>query len=139
MKMTTTVSAMSVLFLVLVTQHTSLGQGKDPTPTPKLLVTECAQDGFKAWIPYSAVREKIAQFDDVELDAGFRSHGEGPTFWFVRAKQDIFEGSVNDIYSGSVWVANDHQLRLPSGNNQARVAPTSARAAQSAGPLFAFF
>ena len=123
-KMTVTVSAMSVFILVLTTQYPSSGQPKAPKTNPKLLLTECAQDGFEVWVPYSAKREKVAQVDDLELDAGFPSSTEGPTFWFVRGKQEIFQASVDEMYSAAVWIAIEHRLGLSTTTNQARIAIT---------------
>jgi hypothetical protein len=138
MRTTATLSTVSALFLLLVAQYPSLSQGKAKA-NPKLLVTECAQDGVEAWIPYSSKRTKVAQIDDVELDGGFPSNDEGPTFWFVREGKDTFEASVNDFHSANAWIAIDHDRPLPSGSNHARVAITYFVEAVGGGELVRVF
>lgn len=138
MKMTVAVSAVSVLLFVLVAQHPSF-EGGFPKTNPKLLITECAQDGIEAWIPYSSKRTKVAQIDDVELDGGFPSNDEGPTFWFVGGEKDTFEASVNHFYSANAWIAIDHDRPLPRASNHARVAITYFVEAVGGGELVRVF
>ncbi len=122
-KMMATVSAMSVLSLVVVTQHLSLGQGKAPKTNPKLLITECAGDGFEVWVPYPG-RHKIARVADLDLEADSPTGQGDETFWFTREKNEIFEFSVDDMYSQSVWIAVDRDRTLLSTPNQAHIALT---------------
>lgn len=88
------------------------------------MITECAQDGFEAWIPYSGKREKIAQVGDVDIEANFSAHNDGAVIWFVRGQKEIFETSVDDLYSGSVWVAIDQDSALLNDPNQGRMSLT---------------
>jgi hypothetical protein len=121
-KRTSTVSALTVLFFVLGTQHPSI-RASVPKTTPNLVITECAGDGTQAWIPYSGPRQTIAHAADVDLDAAFRADTSA-TFWFVRDKKEIFSFSVDDIDSGSVWIAVDNDPSLFSTPNRARIAIT---------------
>lgn len=130
-KMMATVSAMSVLFLVVVTQHLSLGQGKAPKTNPRLLITECAGDGFEVEVPYPG-RHKIARVADLDLEAKPTAGGDA-TFWFMREENEIFKFSVDDMYSGFVWIAVDKDPTLLSTPNQAHIALTYSDGGGSGG------
>lgn len=124
MKMLSSVSTLSVFLLILITQGQLSDRGKAPKINPQLLITECAEDGFEVWIPYSATRKKIAEVANVDLEAGFSAQDEGAHLWFVRGKKEIFEASLNDLYSGSVWIAVDHGRALDGTHDQAHIALT---------------
>jgi len=122
MRVITKVSALCAPLLILIAQGQLFGKTKASKMLPELLITECAGDGFEVWIPYSATRDKIAEVANVDLEAGFSPQDEGANFWFVREKKDIFKVSINDLFSGSVWIAIDHDRRLVSKKNEAHIA-----------------
>jgi hypothetical protein len=119
MKLTAAVTIFVLLF-VLVAQQSALSQRKARKRTSRLLIAECAGDGTDAWIPYSGTREKIARAADVDLEAAFHGNTTA-TFWFLRNGKEISSASIDDIDSGSVWIAID---RDPSAENRARIAFT---------------
>lgn len=85
---------------------TAVAQPSAQTAKPQLLITECAYDGVSAFIPYSGERIAITRIGDVELQAGFTpGNGGGATFWLLRETRMIFSFTVDDLDSGSIWVA----------------------------------
>lgn len=124
MKMTASVSLLSVLLCIFTTQELSSAQGKTTTPNPRLLITRCVEDGFDVSIPEHPALEKIARVADVDLEASFPTEDDGATFWFGRGKKEIFRFSTKDLSSQSVWIAVDHNRGLRGTHDQAYIALT---------------
>lgn len=84
---------------------------------PKLLITECADDGFRAFVPETQSRTRIALIGDIDLEAAFRSENEedGATFWFVRGGKTIFPFTAEDLSADGVWIAVDRDVKSTLG------------------------
>ena len=82
------------------------------TTHPNLLITECADDGYRVFVPESQSRTRIALIGDVDLEAAFRSENEedGATFWFVRKGKTIFSFTAKDLSADGVWIAVDREV-----------------------------
>lgn len=75
---------------------------------PKLMIAECAEDGFYAFIPDEGPRTRIARVGDIDLEAAFiPPNGDGATFWFVRQGKTIFSFAAKDVVASGVWIAVD--------------------------------
>lgn len=100
--------AASIVFALLFAP--ALGQS--PRKKPRLLVTVCANDGVFASVAYSeeriGERIRITRVGDAELQPGYEpSHTESPTFWVVQQGVTISSFTVEDMYTGNIWVAVD--------------------------------
>lgn len=124
MKTILPLSLLSILLCPCAFQDLSSGQTKPATPNPNLLIAKCVEDGFNAQITEDPVRERIARFADVDLDATFPPGGAGAEFRFVRANKEIFMFAAKDLVSSSVWIAVDHSRALDRTHDQAHVALT---------------
>lgn len=76
------------------------------------LIARCANDGFDIWLPEYPNRQRVAQVKDVELEAELGNKEIGARLWFVRSKRAIYEFTLRDLSSPSVWIVTDHE-RLP--------------------------
>ncbi len=124
MKIILSVSLLSVFFCLLPTQERLLGQGESTKANPRLLIAECAGDGFNVLIRDDGVREKIARIGVVDLEAAFSGQDDGAKFWFMRGKQEIFSFEASDLSSPSVWIAVDHDIQPYRHPSQAHIALT---------------
>jgi hypothetical protein len=87
-------------------QNQASTQNKPETRRPRLLIGDCAEDGFQAFIPDDEPRARIARMRDLDVEAGFGSRdGDGATFWFVRKGKAIYSFKVKDLNASEVWIA----------------------------------
>lgn len=124
MKTILSLSLLSILLCPRAFRDVSPGQMKPTLPNPRLLIAKCVEDGFNAQITEDPVRERIARFADVELDAAFPPGDASATFWFVRANKELFRFTAKDLVSSSVWIAVDHSRALDRTHDEAHVALT---------------
>src|SRR6185437_3350887 len=66
---------------------------------PRLLISECADDGFYAYVPDSTSRTRIARIGNIDLDAAFVTSDEenGARFWLVRQGKTIFSFTAKHL------------------------------------------
>src|SRR5271156_2281243 len=79
-----------VLFWTAVQGQSSAPKAVTANTYPELRATDCAEDGFYAFIPEAPLKMRIARIRDIDLEAVFGPHdGDGATFWFVRGGKTI--------------------------------------------------
>lgn len=94
----------SVVLALLCTM--ALGQSAAQEKVPEPLITYCAYDGASAFIPYTGDRIGITSVGDDQLEAAFDADNRDvPTFWLVQNGKTIFSFTVDNLESGSIWVA----------------------------------
>jgi hypothetical protein len=103
----------SLLFLPLLLcpstiQPASVQRGGPTKSRPTPLIAECVDDGFETVMPEYPARDRIVRIADTDIEAGFPTEEEGATFSFVRAGKKIFEFTLKDLDSRSVWIAVNH-------------------------------
>src|SRR5271167_1460081 len=117
----------SVAFALLcaTAQHQAAEQEKPATRRPYLLIGDCAQDGFDAFIPDDEPRARIVRMRDLDVEAGFGSRdGDGATFWFVRKGKTIYSFKVQDLNASGVWIAAELDENPSGGYSYNHIALT---------------
>lgn len=100
-------------------------QKKPATRRPYLLIGECAEDGFYAFIHDDQPRARIAQIGDIDVEAGFGSRdGDGATFWFVRERKTIYTFTAKDARADGVWIAVGRDVNPTLGYGYDHIALT---------------
>jgi len=109
---------LSLAFALLCTTPRSRPsvQQTPPKTHPTRVITECAEDGFYAFIPDGQSRARIARIGNVDLEAAFiPPNDDGARFWFVRDGKTIFSFTAKNLLASGVWIAVDDDVNPALG------------------------
>lgn len=98
--------------------HSQSSAQQTPAKTrPRLLIAECAEDGFYAFIPDESSRTRIARIGNIDLEAAFTTPDgdNGARFWIARDGKTIFSFTAKDLVASGVWIAVDDDVNPTLG------------------------
>jgi hypothetical protein len=116
-------SLVFTLFCATV-QNPSFPQEIPAKTRPRLLIAECAEDGFDAFIPEGQSSTRIAQLGDIDLEAVFLPRDDGAAFRFVRKGATILSFTSKHLAASEVWVAAGRGISSTPGDGYDRIALT---------------